>query len=61
MADDPVRIGQIFKNVAMPRRAWRVTARFGDNFRLERVDQPNIIRFPLRETLLDRLRYLPVE
>lgn len=61
MEEGPIRIGQVFINVAQPRRAWRVTAQLGDNVRLERVDQPNVIRFPVRKVLLDRHRYVPDE
>jgi hypothetical protein len=61
MEDGPIRVGRIFVNVAQPRRAWRVTAQLGDNVRLERVDQPNVVRFPLRKVLLDLQRYVPDE
>ncbi len=58
MPDEPIRVGDVFRNVERPRRAWRVTAQLGENVRLERVDQPSVVRFPLRKVLLDPHRYV---
>ncbi len=58
MPDEPIRVGDVFRNVERPRRAWRVTAQLGENVRLERVDQPSVVRFPLRKALLDPHRYV---
>ncbi len=56
--EPPIRVGDIFESVEAPRRRWRVTGQHGENVRLERVDHPNLIRYPIRKTLLDRHRYV---
>lgn len=58
MRSDGVRLGQIYRNVRRPRRAWRVTAEHGGRYRLERVDSPNVIRFPEAAALQDERRYV---
>lgn len=58
MPDELIRVGEVFKNVERPRRAWRVTAQLGESIRLERVDQPSTVRFPSRKILLDPQRYV---
>jgi hypothetical protein len=59
MADDGIQPGQIYSNVKRPRRAWQVTGRIGDRFRLERIDDGNVVRYPDLKALRDRTRYLP--
>jgi hypothetical protein len=56
--EEPIRVGEIFQSVEVPRRRWRVTGQYGENVRLERVDDPNSIRYPVRKALLDRYRYV---
>ena len=58
MPSDGIHLGQIYHNVGRPRRAWRVTAEYGGRYRLERVDSPNVIRFPEAAALQDERRYV---
>ena len=58
MSSDGIRLGQIYRNVKRPRRAWRVTAEHGSRYRLERVDSPHVIRFPEAAVLRDERRYV---
>jgi hypothetical protein len=60
VAPDPVRAGALFRDARPPRWTWRVTGRFGDLYRLERVDRPGVVRFPTLAALRDDLRYVPV-
>jgi hypothetical protein len=60
MADDPCEIGQIYRSVQWPRRTWRLTGYYLDRCRLEWLENPNILRYPTRETLADQRRYVRV-
>jgi hypothetical protein len=60
MPDDVVEIGQVYRSVQWPRRLWRVTDYYFDRCRLEWVENPNVLRYPTRETLSDDRRYVRV-
>lgn len=53
-----IRVGQIYRDAKQPRRHWRVTDRHDDLYRLERVDSPNLVRYPNAAALADENRYL---
>jgi hypothetical protein len=55
-----VRVGELFRDARLPRWTWRVTGRFGELYRLERVDSPNVVRFPTLAVLRDDNRYVPL-
>jgi hypothetical protein len=52
-----VRVGQIFRDAKPPHRAWRVTENREGLCRIERLDRPNIVRYPHCTALLDSNRY----
>jgi hypothetical protein len=54
-----VRLGQVFRDAKPPQRVWRVTERRDEHCRLERIDKPNIVRYPSLTALLDTNRYIP--
>ncbi len=55
---EPVRVGELFRDARLPRWTWRVTERFGELYRLERVDKPEVVRFPRLAVLRDDNRYV---
>ena len=57
---DDIRAGQVYQNVRRPRRLWRLSVLAGDVLRLERLDNPGVVRFPDRTALTDRTRYVRV-
>jgi hypothetical protein len=57
-AGGDVQVGQTYCNVERPRRVWRVTARYGDLCRLERIDSPNVVRYPALKAMRDSTRYV---
>ena len=50
--------GQIYRTIKRPRRVWRVTAKCDGRYRLERVDAPNVARYPDAKALQDSHRYV---
>lgn len=52
-----VRIGAVYADARRPRHRWRVTELLGQLCRLERVDDPNVVRFPAIKVLQDVTRY----
>lgn len=57
MSEHQIQIGQVFVDAKPPRRQWRVVERRGGNFVLERLDKPNVRRFPDEPMLLDPEHY----
>ena len=60
MSGDGIHLGQIYRNAKRPFRTWRVTAESDSHCRLERVDSPNVVRFPNAALLHDTSRYVRV-
>jgi hypothetical protein len=58
MTENDICVGQIYRNVKRPRRGWRVTARYDGRYRLERIDTPNMVRYPDAKALRDSHRYV---
>jgi hypothetical protein len=58
MLEDRICVGQIYSNIKKPCRAWRITARYDGRYRLERVDNPNMVRYPDAKALQDSHRYV---
>ena len=54
----PVKVDDVFVNVAPPQREWRVTQRDGETITLERIDRPGAFRFLEVAELMDSNRYL---
>ena len=61
MFGDGIHLGQIYRNAKRPFRTWCVTAESDSHCRLERVDSPNVVRFPNAALLHDTSRYVRVE
>ncbi|MFC4351995.1 hypothetical protein ACFOW6_10615 [Fodinicurvata halophila] len=59
MSEHQILIGQVFMDAKPPHRKWRVVDRRDANFVLERLDKPNVRRFPDEPTLLDPEHYRP--
>jgi hypothetical protein len=60
MSGDGIHLGQTYRNAKRPFRTWRVTAESDNHCRLERVDSPNVVRFPSAALLRDASRYVRV-
>lgn len=58
MGEPEIQIGRIYSDAARPHRAWRVVERRGDRFMLQRLDNPNIMRFEDAKTLTDTHQYV---
>ncbi|MEK0082993.1 pentapeptide repeat-containing protein [Benzoatithermus flavus] len=52
-----IRIGAVYADARRPRHRWRVTELLGQLCRVERVDNPNVVRFPAAKVLQDATRY----
>lgn len=48
ITDDGIHVGQLYRNTRRPRRVWRVTACYGDRYRLERSDNHGVAS-PIRK------------
>ncbi|HEX9461762.1 MAG TPA: hypothetical protein VGB82_04120 [Alphaproteobacteria bacterium] len=60
MTSDPIRVGDTYVDVNPPRRKWRIVEqRRREQFTLERVDKPRVLRFLDTAALRDRTRYVP--
>lgn len=59
MSKHEIQIGQVFIDAKPPYRQWRVVDRRDGNFVLERLDKPNVRRFPDEPMLLDPEHYRP--
>lgn len=58
MSTNEVCVGQIYADVKPPRRQWRVTEYRDGLYVLERLDNPNVVRFRGTAELQDENRYL---
>lgn len=59
MKTHSIQIGQIYKDARPPRRSWRVSENHDGIYTLERVDQPDVMRFVDAAALWDDDRYRP--
>lgn len=52
-----IDIGHEFRERRHPRRRWRVVDHSGDRYQLVCIEEPNLVRFPGADALLDERRY----
>jgi hypothetical protein len=57
MANSTIDIGDEFRERRHPRRLWRVVDRTEERYQIVCVEEPNLVRFPGADALLDERRY----